>query len=626
MLLKYKITGLFTSLSFFMVLLVSIVAYQNFAEFSQVSYQDKVETQSKLVAQALDEKLMRFFDVIDSAAFFFDENGELDLERANLTVEEIAKTISGEAGIYLGLKGGTLISDGEVVANFNAITAKREWFINIFAGERYVVSTSFVDVTKNVEVFGLSVPIMHQGEISGVVLINVPVKLFSDFVASLTSNNQMFVYRSDGYIVSSEVKDNIGKNIFELRPQYKVISDSNKSMTYTAPGLGDYFVTSHKMKVRNWTVASYESMKVIEAASFNNLYDTLILIIISLIVLMAVIYQMVIRLIYKPIGGEPLEISNMVKQVAEGDLSMNLSSSGQEDGIYGNVIAMAQNLRAIVANINNTTNDLNRSSASLSSSAETMSDGSKAQTVQLEQTSTAMNEMTSTVDEVARSALQAAESAQGASEYSEVGMKVVEDMNANIRLLVNEMNGVTHVIENVEAETVNIGSILDVIKGIADQTNLLALNAAIEAARAGEQGRGFAVVADEVRNLASRTQDSANEITMMIEKLQTEAKKAVDQMGKSTLLARQTSTKTEEANLSLTQITTSVSVILNMNDQIATASEQQTQVAAEINQSVLEINDSAKETNKHADSTTELANELGGMANTLNGIVSKFKL
>ncbi|PKH57945.1 methyl-accepting chemotaxis protein [Shewanella sp. Choline-02u-19] len=626
MLLKHKITGLFTSLSFFMVLFVSILAYQNFAEFSQASYQDKVETQSELVAQTLDEKLMRFFDVIDSGTFFFDDYGNLDLERANLTVEEIANTIEGEAGIYLGLKDGTLISDGKAVLNFNAITAKREWFLKIFEGEHYVVTRSFVDVTKNVEVFGLSVPIMHQGRISGVVLINIPVKLFSDYVASLTSNNQMFVYRSDGYIVSSEVKDNIGKNIFELRPQYKVISESNKSMTYIAPGLGEYFVTSNKMKVRNWTVASYEAMKVIEAASMNNLYDTLILIAISLAALMIVIYQMVIRLIYKPIGGEPLEISNMVKQVAEGDLSMDLSTSGLEEGIYGNVISMTRNLRAIVTNINETTIALNSSSASLSSSAQTMSDGSKAQTVQLEQTSTAMNEMTSTVDEVARSALQAAESAQGASEHSEVGMKVVEDMNSNIRSLVNEMDNVTHVIENVEAETVNIGSILDVIKGIADQTNLLALNAAIEAARAGEQGRGFAVVADEVRSLASRTQESANEITLMIEKLQTEAKKAVEQMGKNTQLAQLTSTKTEEANQSLTQITTSVSIILNMNDQIATASEQQTQVAAEINQSVLEINDSAKETNIHSNSTTELAQELGGMANTLNGIVSQFKL
>ncbi|MBE7213667.1 methyl-accepting chemotaxis protein [Shewanella benthica] len=133
-------------------------------------------------------------------------------------------------------------------------------------------------------------------------------------------------------------------------------------------------------------------------------------------------------------------------------------------------------------------------------------------------------------------------------------------------------------------------------------------------------------MADEVRSLASRTQESANEISVMIEKLQTEAKKAVEQMGKNSELARLTSTKTEEANQSLTQITTSVSVILNMNDQIATASEQQTQVAAEINQSVLEINDSAKETNKHSESTTKLAQELGGMANTLNGIVSQFKL
>ena len=237
-----------------------------------------------------------------------------------------------------------------------------------------------------------------------------------------------------------------------------------------------------------------------------------------------------------------------------------------------------------------------------------------------------MNEMTVTVDEVARSALSASDAANDASTNSVAGLAVVDEMNNSIGILVTNISNVSQVIHNLEQETESIGSILDVIRGIADQTNLLALNAAIEAARAGEQGRGFAVVADEVRNLASRTQQSTEEIQVMITKLQSEAKKSVQLMTSNTSDAEITASKTHDAHESLSAILVSVSVIHDMNSQIATAAEEQSHVAVEINRSVVQISDSSNKSYNETEQTSKLARELNIMAIQLDEIVSQFKL
>jgi methyl-accepting chemotaxis protein len=246
--------------------------------------------------------------------------------------------------------------------------------------------------------------------------------------------------------------------------------------------------------------------------------------------------------------------------------------------------------------------------------------------VQLEQTSTAMDEMTMTVQEVARNAVEASSAVDEANDHSQQGFDVVEDMGNSIRNLVDGIETVQQVILKLAGETDNIGQILDVIRGIADQTNLLALNAAIEAARAGEQGRGFAVVADEVRSLANRTQESTNEIQGMITRLQTEANKSVELMQTNAESAQRTVARSHDANKALEAIRSSVGVIQDMNSQIATAAEEQTLVAADINTSVVGINDLAKSTFDSSESNTEQAEQLLLATQTLNQSVEVFRL
>jgi len=195
-----------------------------------------------------------------------------------------------------------------------------------------------------------------------------------------------------------------------------------------------------------------------------------------------------------------------------------------------------------------------------------------------------------------------------------------------IQQLSKEVSNAAEVIGEVKQSSTEIGGVLDVIKTIAEQTNLLALNAAIEAARAGEQGRGFAVVADEVRTLASRTQQSTEEIERMIDSLQAKADDAVNVMHKNTELAEQTVTYANSAGEALGEITSSIDTINRMNEHIATAAEEQTHVAEEINRNIVNINDVAHDTVEDSNQTAESSVRLSELAMELKSLTAKFKV
>ncbi len=271
-------------------------------------------------------------------------------------------------------------------------------------------------------------------------------------------------------------------------------------------------------------------------------------------------------------------------------------------------------------------NKLNNASNQLANSSETTSTHIHNKRLETDMVATAMNEMAMTAQEVAQNAASTASGAEDANQQAQQGHGIVSNTVNGISVLASGVQIASESIDKVSSDSQEIGRVLDVIKGIAEQTNLLALNAAIEAARAGEQGRGFAVVADEVRSLASRTETSTQEIQQMIERLQQGSEHAVSLMQTSNQQADTSVEQASSAGDALQKITESVASINDMAAQIATAAEEQTSVNEEIKRNITNISTISDSTSVEADNTHNSSKELEELANNLNFLVSQFKV
>jgi len=318
----------------------------------------------------------------------------------------------------------------------------------------------------------------------------------------------------------------------------------------------------------------------------------------------------------------------MEAMTANEDLSRTVTVHAQDEiGAMGSafnrmIFKFRNSLEAVAA----VTQQLVAVSSRVSSVAEKTQTAVMEQRSETDMVASAMNEMSATVQEVARHANETASASSGADEESRVGVALATEALDGIEVLIRDVENAAQVIKQVETESVSIGTVLNVINGIAEQTNLLALNAAIEAARAGEQGRGFAVVADEVRTLASRTQKSTEEIQQTIEQLQHGVRKAVQAMEGAQARAQSGSDCVAKTAQSLTVIAGEVNTINGMNTQIATAAEEQSTVAEEINRNITTISTIADTTLADASQTAQISEELVRLAAELNRLVGQFRL
>ncbi len=330
------------------------------------------------------------------------------------------------------------------------------------------------------------------------------------------------------------------------------------------------------------------------------------------------------RSITAPIG----QALTVARTIASGDLSRPIVVEGKDEPaqLLSALATMQTNLQDTIRGISESSQQLASAAEEMSSVMEQSTRGLQAQNDEIEQAATAVTQMSAAVDEVAGNAVSSAEASKASDEDSKHGHYQISETISSIQNLVDEVLGASTKAEGLAVQAQDISKVLEVIRGIAGQTNLLALNAAIEAARAGEAGRGFAVVADEVRSLAQRTQDSTEEIEQMINGIQQGTQDTVGALNSSAEHAGQTLQRANSAGSALEKITAAISQISQRNLVIASAAEQQALVAREVDRSLVNIRDLSTQTAAGATQTSAASQELSRLAVDLNGLVTRFVL
>ncbi len=500
----------------------------------------------------------------------------------------------------------------------------------------------------------------NPSEAQGIILSTVPVATASDVIRRKAKENDTFRFKVPriGARNSQNEADTIERealSFFQSNPtakEYTVVDEEKDEIRYFRPiklerqcevchgnptTSQQLWGNNHGADILGYPMenkragdlhAAFEITTSLTnglATLYNAIWLAIGLFIVTLLIIGSVSYFFMNKLIISPLTNLALKLQEISS--GDGNLKARLKPEGKSEfaWVAGSFNTFVKKIAKTVDNISQTSEQLAAASHNLAKISATTEQGVDQQLSETTQVATAMEEMTTTVQEVARNAANASEIALTADTDVATGKNVVSQAVSGINQLASEVENAANVIHELENDSNSIGEVLSVIQGIAEQTNLLALNAAIEAARAGEQGRGFAVVADEVRTLASRTQNSTQEIQQTIERLQNRAKQAVTVMDNGRKQASSSVEQAASAGKSITTISERIDSISDMNNQIASAAEEQTAVAEEINHNISNISAVSNQTSIGARKTSEACNDLLALADQLSKTVGHFK-
>ena len=607
------------------LVILSVVNYGIVKKNTQSNLQSNLEeashTASINIANWLNGKLLAIQSVADMT-----DNISNDMDRSLLS---IVRKSNEFIYVYVASEQALMVMDDpkEVLpADYDPRT--RPWYIaakKLGAGS---FTEPYRDATTGDMVISGLAPIKKSGQFTGVAAGDISLDYISEMLGlvNFSGTGQVFLVSKSGDILVHNDSNMQGKNLADIYPNHN--SNLQANLTEQSRAGKDYLVGYYAIKnvpSLDW----YLAVEVDEDKAFASMDDirngSLILTPVSVIITIILLTLLLNRLT-KPLR----ELKVAMQDIAEGDadLTQRLEVNSQDE-----LGELAKHFNRFVDNIHVMMQDFKVQSDDMNVIAQQMNDISEQskhemgqQRQETEQVATAVAEMSAAAAEIALNAQGAAEAARDADDEGLVINQVVEEAISSIQGLADNLSSAEKDIADLEVEVAGISTVLDVIRGIADQTNLLALNAAIEAARAGEQGRGFAVVADEVRSLAGKTQESTKEINAKIESLQNGAHRAVESMKKSRTTSDISVQKAGEAGTSLGKISQSVSRISDMNLQIATASEEQTNVTEEIARNVTNISDSTERTYEGANQTVSTSQQLSGIGENINKEVNKFKI
>ncbi|UTV28100.1 methyl-accepting chemotaxis protein [Photobacterium atrarenae] len=501
------------------------------------------------------------------------------------------------------------------------------WFYNFTASGNAHMLNVFREASGEVKLF-INYQQLHGRGMAG---LSRSMDEMVEFINQFRLEQSGYVYLTDAEGMIRLHKDSQKMGQRDLRQEYspdiarQLLLKNDFNLTQAHIEGQDRLLATSYIPSMDWYVVA-ELPKEEAFAGLNQARNQIMLLTLGVAAIFALLAIWLGTSITRPIE----QLANVFNDLGEGegDLRRRIEVEGKDE-----IARLSTGFNSFIGKIHRSVREvadtglaLRSASESVASQAQLTLDNSHSQRDRTIQVVTAINQMGATVSEIAGNAAQAAEAAHNADAETQSGQQVVGQARDNINQLAQDVAQVSDVIESLANNTQAIGSILDVIRGISEQTNLLALNAAIEAARAGEQGRGFAVVADEVRNLASRTADSTDEIQNMINRLQEEAGNAVNAMMQSRQLTSDGVSSADEASGALISIAERITLISDMNTQVATATEEQSTVVNDINCNIEEINDTTQRTAETAAELATASQELRALSQRLDDMVGTFKL